>query len=330
MAIPTVRSSSSILQAIREFDELGREKFLASHGYGPAHSYFLHHEGKRYDSKAILGVACGYEAGAEGPFPSNKFSGGEEPVARMLRKLGFRVEKEQAKNPDWTRDELILALDLYFREPSARGNKSHPEIVKLSRLLNSLQIHGPAGRDAEFRNPSGVAMKLSNFLSFDPDYKGKGLSRGSQLEGEVWKTFANDRSRLGQVAAAIMENMDSPASIDNDADDGDEEAEEGRVLTRAHRSRERNRQLVEKKKQRVLLAMGRLTCEACGFDYEAKYGSLGTGYAECHHTKPVSELKPGENTKLSDLVILCANCHRMVHRRRPWPTLEELRSIVRG
>lgn len=45
------------------------------------------------------------------------------------------------KNPNWTKDELILALELYFREPSSIGNKTHPEIIKLSPILNSLPIH---------------------------------------------------------------------------------------------------------------------------------------------------------------------------------------------
>jgi 5-methylcytosine-specific restriction protein A len=36
------------------------------------------------------------------------------------------------KNPNWTKDELILALELYVREPSAIGNKTHPEIKQLA------------------------------------------------------------------------------------------------------------------------------------------------------------------------------------------------------
>ena len=52
----------------------------------------------------------------------------------------------------------------------------------------------------------------------------------------------------------------------------------------------------------------------CGFDFKDKYGELGEGFAECHHTIPVSELKDNQKTTLSDLSILCANCHRMIHR----------------
>ena len=45
------------------------------------------------------------------------------------------------KNPNWTKDELILALELYFRDETSRGNKTHPEVIKLSQILNSLPIH---------------------------------------------------------------------------------------------------------------------------------------------------------------------------------------------
>jgi hypothetical protein len=77
------------------------------------------------------------------------------------------------RNPPWQRDELILALDLYFRFPPSGISQDHPEVVRLSEILNALPIH--AGRDgaATFRNPNGVYMKLCNFLRFDPNYAGE-------------------------------------------------------------------------------------------------------------------------------------------------------------
>ena len=58
-----------------------------------------------------------------------------------------------------------------------------------------------------------------------------------------------------------------------------------------------------------------LKCEVCDFDFRATYGDLGEGFAECHHVLPLAELAPGTKTKLRDLAILCANCHRMAHRK---------------
>jgi 5-methylcytosine-specific restriction protein A len=228
--------------------------------------------------------------------------------------------------PDWTRDELILALDLYFRVPAARGNKNHPECIKLSERLNALPIHGGQAHAKTFRNANGVGIKLSNFLRFDPTYKGKGLPAGSQLEEEVWKAFAGDHPRLRRAAEAILAGADelTEAGIAVSDDDDEEESEEGRILTALHRRRERAPKLVKKKKAQVLRKTGALKCEVCEFDFAIMYGEMGHGFAECHHGRAVSTLKPGEKTKLSELHIVCANCHRMIHRTRPWLALGEL------
>ena len=62
--------------------------------------------------------------------------------------------------------------------------------------------------------------------------------------------------------------------------------------------------------------------------FAAAYGERGDGFIECHHTIPVRDLRPGSRTRLSDLALVCANCHRMIHRRSPWLTVEELRLLV--
>ncbi|MGN5374851.1 HNH endonuclease [Sphingomonas hankookensis] len=75
----------------------------------------------------------------------------------------------------------------------------------------------------------------------------------------------------------------------------------------------------------MLKAKGPLVCEVCAFDFEATYGELGAGYIEVHHLKPVHTLKPGSKVKLSDLALLCANCHRMAHRKPSSITFRTLR-----
>ena len=70
-----------------------------------------------------------------------------------------------------------------------------------------------------------------------------------------------------------------------------------------------------------------LDCKACGFNFERKYGVHGAGFAEVHHSIPLSQGQERESDPASDLVVLCANCHRMVHRK--WGevlSIEELRS----
>jgi len=107
-----------------------------------------------------------------------------------------------------------------------------------------------------------------------------------------------------------------------------EDAEEGRVLTRLHRVRERSRKLVEQCKKTAIKKHGRLVCEACGFDFSEKYGAVGKGLIEVHHTKPLHTLADGDRTKLEDLALLCSNCHRVVHSSRRWLTVEQVKALI--
>ena len=61
-------------------------------------------------------------------------------------------------------------------------------------------------------------------------------------------------------------------------------------------------------------------------DFKDKYGKRGEDFIECHHINPISL---GEKkTSLSDLVLLCSNCHRMIHKKQPWLELHELIEII--
>lgn len=105
---------------------------------------------------------------------------------------------------------------------------------------------------------------------------------------------------------------------------------EGRMLFRMHRLRERNREVIEQAKALALRRRGKLSCCVCRFDFAAVYGPLGEGYIEGHHITPLSRLTGVTQTRVSDIALVCANCHRMLHRRRPWlGTVDELRSLLK-
>jgi 5-methylcytosine-specific restriction protein A len=76
-------------------------------------------------------------------------------------------------------------------------------------------------------------------------------------------------------------------------------------------------------------------CMICQFDFGENYGELGQGYIECHHLNPLSERPEAEwdelvRTRIEDVAVLCSNCHRMAHRRRPALSLEELTAALAG
>src|SRR6266567_447334 len=271
------------------------------HRFGDSTHYDLLYEGRRYPPKAVVGLAAGKLLGdALGPYD---FKGGlESKCFRVLEANGFTVvdkengantvlgtqEKQSGgehRNPDWTRDEMIVALNLYLQSMPRFPAKNSSEIVQLSETLNRLgeKLFRPDDRSAKFRNPNGVYMKLMNFKRFDPAYTSQGrvgLSRGNSGEEEVWNEFHSDPERCAEVARAIVASLDEPeldsAWVDPGMDDGFEEAPEGRFLTRKHLVRERNRKLVQRKVARAMSESGTLECEVCRFDFAVAYGSRGS------------------------------------------------------
>jgi 5-methylcytosine-specific restriction protein A len=193
-----------------------------------------------------------------------------------------------------------------------------------------LPIHATRPDAERFRNPNGVYMKLCNFLRFDPNYQGTGLTRGNRLEEEVWQQFTGRRDDLVRLAAAIRAGYGHAGGPQVGEEELDEEETfpEGRILFRLHRSRERNRNLVKRAKRRAKERHGQLICAACQFNFAARYGPLGEDFIECHHTVALSELKEERPTRIDEIALVCSNCHRMIHRRRPWLGIHELSAII--
>lgn len=233
------------------------------------------------------------------------------------------------RNPPWEYDELVLALDVYFREPRARQSKSDPAIADLSRVLRALPLPIERPDPERFRNVNGVFMKLQNFKAVDPDYTADGrtgLGAGAtQRERTLFERFGDRQDELEALAQQIRDRVEEGGeALPSTPEEGEKGSVEGRVLYRVHKTRERRRS--EEKKRAVLKATGRLECEACGFDFLATYGERGRDFAECHHKLPLSD--GTRTTYLRDLTIVCANCHRMLHRG-DLISVEELRDLMR-
>lgn len=92
-----------------------------------------------------------------------------------------------------------------------------------------------------------------------------------------------------------------------------------------HLLRERNSAIVKSKKNNA----SSLKCECCSFDFELAYGTHGKGYIECHHKVPINQ--GARITFEEDLALVCANCHRMLHRRndnQEYFEVEELKELI--
>jgi 5-methylcytosine-specific restriction protein A len=104
----------AVLQGIDEYDRLGQDGLLGRYGFDRARQYLLVHDGKRYDSKAIVGAAHGFLPG-EQPLTAGEFSGGEATVGRLLRRLGFTVQVGDALSAEGL-VRLLSKLQVFRRD----------------------------------------------------------------------------------------------------------------------------------------------------------------------------------------------------------------------
>ena len=115
-----------------------------------------------------------------------------------------------------------------------------------------------------------------------------------------------------------------PLSGDLDDPTSPEARTEGGEKVFISKRRERDPKLREQ-----ALALHGYDCMSCGFNFEAFYGEIGKGFIEVHHVVPLADAKERRTDPENDLVVLCANCHRMVHRQKGiCLSLNEIRSHI--
>lgn len=249
--------------------------------------------------------------------------------SRELSKFHKWVDGKPCKGRYLIRDSTgcklwIIIFEQYQKQPDnyylvlfpESKTRRFAEIHKISDTNSELTLHwtyNPTKRDG--MNPERHAYFTQAFLSDTVNiYVPNNVSEASDFLTEL---FFLAESR--QKADDLDKNM--PAIRDG--------FPEGKLKERLHLARERNAELVYRAKEEALRLNDCLSCMCCGFNFFEKYGELGKGYIEAHHTKPVSELhEDGEITKAEDLALVCSNCHRMLHRRRPWLKMHELVNLL--
>lgn len=96
----------------------------------------------------------------------------------------------------WSRDETILAFDLYCRTSFGKISQSNPDIIELANLLG--------------RTPGSVGLKMHNLAHYDPELKKRNvtaMAHGSKLDGEIFAEFSKDWASLSYQAQVIRANM---------------------------------------------------------------------------------------------------------------------------
>lgn len=151
--------------------------------------------------------------------------------------------------------------------------------------------------------------------------------KGGIGQSNVWYADSPDSEAIVSRVLRLVESNgvgDPLPDVDKDAF-----GFEGNPRLVAHIRRERTASIVQKKKKEVLGKTGALRCEACCFDFAKTYGEYGKEFCEVHHLVPLHKSDGVTKTELNDLAIVCSNCHRIIHRTNPMPTIQELKKVIR-
>lgn len=156
---------------------------------------------------------------------------------------------------------------------------------------------------------------------------------GSQMKEAKYPFSMLKENSINERLDVNIDNLENEVSAFQDFaivnEDDEETFPEGKESFRLHKYKERDKEVVRLAKERHLKNDERLCCQVCYFSFKETYGELGLGYIEAHHVFPISELKHETMTKIDDLVLVCSNCHRMLHRRRPWLDIGRLSNLLK-
>ena len=243
--------------------------------------------------------------------------------------------KSITRNPNWTRDELVLAAQFYRRHAPHIPGKTSASLIALSdEILAAAARQGLVGVET-FRNPNGVYMKLMEFRKYDPDYSGVGLGHGKlrPIEAEVWDLPPDQlATEAGQVRLRIAEFIAAGGSPEDARGIGVTQptayrqklaerveallAQPKLLATRPKGQEQPATQVVQviqyARDPRVVayvLNRAQGVCEAC--DSPAPFNRAdGSPYLEAHHILPLAE---GGPDTVENCAALCPNCHRAMH-----------------
>lgn len=251
----------------------------------------------------------------------SKVYGYVQPTGRLnIVKLGA------GKNDDYINDVTVI----WTAGPDSGGTAivgwyKNATVYRDAQKLNApseLQIHNGISSYRILADASDAVLLPVH----KRDFMIPRAIKGGIGQSNVWYADKPESAVLVESTLALVNSEQYGGSLpDVDEVNG---AYEGNSRLVSHLKRERNHKIVELKKQDTLNKLGRLRCEVCCFDFEKVYGKHGAGFCEVHHLLPLHKADGIVKTALDDLAIICSNCHRIIHRIDPMPSIQELSKIV--
>jgi 5-methylcytosine-specific restriction protein A len=215
----------------------------------------------------------------------------------------------------FTRDEVILALDVLYSAEGQRVSADSEEIVGLSALLNRLPIHPTENRSADFRNARGVTGQLMRFRS-SCNTGNRDPSVGILFFNVAFE-FEDTIEDLHKIAVAIRRNEPYYSSRFSTQSE-DIGFPEGVLLGHLHR-------MIE---VRVTAKFDLANhCEICNLRPELCYIPC-KGLLQPHLIVPPVDLNGKKKYGPESFITVCPTCHAVLHRIRPWRTRKDCCTIL--
>lgn len=308
--------------------------------------FVLRYDNKDYPPKYLISIANKYVNAEE--LPASEFSGGEE-TNRFLVGLGFEIIK---------RDEIDLYIIESFSWKVLSSNLAAKEVDK------SVFLHHGTGLPKKTRFFfDAEEMKKGEQCEVSLVYKSKTYSGRIEMDKQksprtrlFWKTdFASlirqelpnwyksfevgdalnnkqlpniyFRKDVHKSHTFFVEFIDPDVIYTDIRIDDDESIGSIEGNVRYYYGKRYERDPINRERA---IAIHGTTCCACNFNFEKFYGDRGKGYIEIHHNRPLSTLD--EEVIINpetDLVPVCSNCHKMIHRYKDKVLgIEEMKEII--
>ncbi|WP_052446637.1 HNH endonuclease [Candidatus Soleaferrea massiliensis] len=232
------------------------------------------------------------------------------------------------KEPDVFTDKSLKAIMMLYEQPEHRGTcyEIGQKYNVSPRSINGIILH-LAKRVCKYFDIQyfGVGDKFVYWIALMKKGRHVKTEQGEHFEWELRPELVTAIELLNRKAdEEFNDDLISVVEIPG-ADSNFKGSREGKRVGYYTTKYER-----DPKNRKAAIQIHGAVCAVCGFDFEKVYGEIGRGFIEVHHLVPLSSTGAiVDINPYTDLVCLCSNCHRMIHRRRDNVlTIEELKTMI--
>jgi 5-methylcytosine-specific restriction enzyme A len=331
MPIPKNINKEHVFKAIQQINREGvRDKRESTR-------FSLVYDGKYYPPKYVVSIANIYANGEE--YSPTLFSGGKE-TNQFLSRIGFVITVNTDSETEIQNNNI--SFNIPNLEPSKRAREYNKYSNKDKDLIVYEYLFNAMSHRSLDENILGIApdkrtghesMNILHYIGLKDKHKGIFGDYSITEAMHIMKQQDSDFELVIQSLYRLINQSESSKELeevianDIDSEQAEEESYYKDGAVKQYYGKRYERRTENRKKA---IEHHGLNCVVCGFNFEKVYGERGKDFIEVHHVNPLSTI--GEQIVIDpkeDLVPVCSNCHRMIHRRKDNVlTVDDLKLLV--